>query len=380
MKFFAKQGKRRIEKEYWVYDITSISSYSETLSIVKSGHNKEHDRLPQINLALLFGEASGLPFYYRKLPGNIPDVKTLKTLIAEFDVLGYKKLNLVLDRGFYSKANIDSLYKNHQKFIVGIRLGLSYVKDILEDEREKLTLWSNRDCQFGVHGVCKSIEWDYVQERPYKGDELHEKRRAYLLLFYDPEKAAQDQVSMNDYLTGLKQDLLDGTRKDYRFKDYDKYFEVTDTPKRGRKVKPRDEAIREASRNYGYYALLSNEVKDPFEALSLYRSKDIVEKAFGNLKDRLNFRRLQVSSELSLNGKLFVEFIALIYLSYVKKKMQDAGLFASWTLQGLLDELDTIELFEAPGHSRSLAELTQKQCDLFTALDVQLPSLYISGT
>jgi len=70
----------------------------------------------------------------------------------------------------------------------------------------------------------------------------------------------------------------------------------------------------------GYFAWLSNEVKDPFEALSLYRSKDIVEKAFGNRKERLNFRRLPISSELSLNGKLFVEFIALIYLSYVKQK------------------------------------------------------------
>lgn len=34
-----------------------------------------------------------------------------------------------------------------------------------------------------------------------------------------------------------------------------------------------------------------NEVNNPFEALSLYRNKDIVEKAFGNLKERLNFRR-----------------------------------------------------------------------------------------
>lgn len=42
----------------------------------------------------------------------------------------------------------------------------------------------------------------------------------------------------------------------------------------------------EAARNYGYFALLSNEVQDLFEALSLYRSKDIVEKGFGNLKER----------------------------------------------------------------------------------------------
>ena len=131
----------------------------------------------------------------------------------------------------------------------------------------------------------------------------------------------------------------------------------------------------EAARNYGYFALLSNEVQDPFEALSLYRSKDIVEKGFGNLKERLNFRRMQVSSELSLNGKLFVEFVALIYLSYVKKKMQDAKLFDKWTLQSLLDELDVIELFEAPEHGRVLGEITNKQIDIYEALGVPIPSL-----
>lgn len=30
------------------------------------------------------------------------------------------------------------------------------------------------------------------------------------------------------------------------------------------------------------------------------------------------------------------------------KKMQDAGLFEKWTLQGLLDELDTIEKSKSP--------------------------------
>jgi transposase len=135
------------------------------------------------------------------------------------------------------------------------------------------------------------------------------------------------------------------------------------------------DAMKQAARNFGYFALLSNEVKDSFEALSLYRSKDIVEKGFGNLKDRLNFRRMQVSSELSLNGKLFVEFVALIYLSYVKKKMQDAGLFEKWTLQGLLDELDTIERFESPDHGRLLGEVTKKQKEIYRALGVEPPSL-----
>jgi transposase len=78
MIFFQKQGQRRMENEFWAFDVTSISSFSSTLNQVKKGRNKEHDRLPQINLALLFGEKSGLSFYYRKLPGNITDVKTVR--------------------------------------------------------------------------------------------------------------------------------------------------------------------------------------------------------------------------------------------------------------------------------------------------------------
>jgi len=380
MEFFARQGRRRIEKEYWAFDITTLSSYSEVLKQVKNGKSKEHDRLPQINLALLFGEQSGLPFYYRKLPGNITDVKTVKQLMHEFNVMGYKKVNVILDRGFYSKSNIDALFKNHQKFVIGVKLSLKYVKTALEEERENLKRWSTLQTQFGAYGICKTIEWEYEQERPYKGDIIQEKRRAYLLLFYNPEKAAnnpekaaRDLVESNEYLTKLHNDLASGDLKDYRAKDYDKYFYVRETPKRGRKIEAIEDAIDERSRNHGFFALLSNEVKDPYETLSLYRSKEIVEKAFGNLKERLNFRRMQVSSELSLNGKLFVEFIALIYLSYVKKAMLDAKLFDRWTIQGLLDELDTIELFEAPGHGRVLGEVTDKQVKLYQALGVDPP-------
>jgi transposase len=128
MSFFRKQGLRRIEKEYWAFDITTISSYSETLKQVKDGYNKENDRLPQINLALLFGERTGLPFYYRKLPGNISDVKTVRQLMHEFDVMGCRKVSVILGRGFYGKNNIDLLYKNRQKFVIGAKQPLKYVR------------------------------------------------------------------------------------------------------------------------------------------------------------------------------------------------------------------------------------------------------------
>jgi hypothetical protein len=65
-RYFTLQGKRNKEQKYWFYDFTSISSYSNSLTQVWYGCNKDHEHLEQINLAVLYGEQSRLPFYYRK--------------------------------------------------------------------------------------------------------------------------------------------------------------------------------------------------------------------------------------------------------------------------------------------------------------------------
>jgi transposase len=119
---------------------------------------------------------------------------------------------------------------------------------------------------------------------------------------------------------------------------------------------------------------LSNEIKEAQEALEIYRNKDLVEKAFDNLKERLNLRRLAVSSEQSLDGKLFVQFIALIYLSYITRKMQENKLFKNHTLQDILDEFDIIECFEVPGQRLQVGETTKRQMELYTTFGVVPPS------
>ena len=155
---------------------------------------------------------------------------------------------------------------------------------------------------------------------------------------------------------------------------YRKYFETKTTPKRGTKTTVKEEEVAKTKRYFGFFALVSNETMDAITALELYRNKDLVEKAFGNLKERLNMRRTLVSSEQSLEGKLFVEFIALIYLSYIKKQMQDTNLFKDYTLSTALDKLDVIECFESPGQKLRVGELLEKQKDIYTALGVDPPA------
>ena len=142
---------------------------------------------------------------------------------------------------------------------------------------------------------------------------------------------------------------------------------------RGLRVEPRTDAMEEAKECYGFFAFLSNDIKDPLVALRTYRNRDVIEKAFGNVKDRLNCRRTLVSSEASLEGKLFVEFVALIYLSYIRKMMQDKGLFTKYTLQGLLDQLDVIEEFESPGKAPYIGEILEKQRQIYLDMEVDPP-------
>jgi len=373
-RFFNLQGKRRLENEYWAYDTTSISSYSESLKQVKYGHNKESDPLAQINLALLFGQTSGLPFYYRKLAGNISDVTTLKNMLADLSRLELGRVKLVMDRGFYSEENVNALYQNHLKFLMATKVSLKYVQQELSKVRDGFRTRANYNSDYQLHCRTKTIDWNYSQERPYKGDVIQDKRRMYMHIYFSGEKALEHETRFNSMLDMLEDELVSGKRRPEHEKQYAKYFDIVTTPVRGTKVVPRQEAIAQAEKDYGFFVLISNEIKDPILALETYRNKDLVEKAFGNLKERLNLRRTAVSSESSLEGKLFVQFIALIYLSYIKQQMAKKKLFKDYTLQELLDELDVIEVFESPGSAPRVGEVTKKQAGLYSVLGVDAPS------
>ena len=372
--FFRLQGKRRMENEFWAYDITSVSSYSECLGQVQYGKNKEDDRLPQLNLALVFGETSGLPFYYRKLAGNIPDVKTVKTLLAELDILGYSQVKLVMDRGFYSEDNVNALFKERVKFLIAGRMSLSFIQRNLEPLYEQFRSFEHFNDTYELYCRTVKSEWTCRRYRPYKGDTVSESRRIYVHYYYNIDKAAEEEKAFDRRLIALKGELESGKRVSAHESRYRRFFEIKTTPKRGVKVTIKAEAVAREKRWFGFFALLTNEAMDAVTALELYRNKDLVEKAFGNLKERLNMRRTLVSSEQSLEGKLFVEFVALIYLSYIKKRMQDSGLFKEYTLQSALDKLDVIECFESPRQKPVVGEILEKQRDIYTALDVPPPS------
>jgi len=62
---------------------------------------------------------------------QIPEMKTIRELLRELDVLGYENIKLVMDRGYYSAYNINALYKGHLKFICGASTSLGFAKEFI---------------------------------------------------------------------------------------------------------------------------------------------------------------------------------------------------------------------------------------------------------
>jgi transposase len=138
-------------------------------------------------------------------------------------------------------------------------------------------------------------------------------------------------------------------------------------------VVAKDDVIKEKRRYFGFFVLLSDIEEETWEALYIYRRKDLAEKGFNNIKDILNCRRTLVSSERSLDGKLFVMFIALIYLSYINKQMKIKKMYKDYTLNKLLDKLDIIECFEYEVGKLRVGEILDKQKKIYEDMEVKVP-------
>ena len=375
LEFFRKQSRRRQEKEYLAYDTTSVSSYSEYIKAVRYGKNKDNDGLPQVNMALVFGEESCMPVYYRILPGNITDVMTIRKLIKDIDFLEIDKLKLVLDRGFYSANNVNALYKGHHKFLLAVKINNGFISGLLERAKAEMHDFAHYDIDQEVYQWESMEEWPYVQKDRYGNIALKEGRRIYVHIYYNGQRAEDEKMRFNKLLALSEAALRNGSElTEAQASLSEKYFIVKKTPKRGIQIHYKNEEIQKHMSQFGYFALLSNEIKSPSEALEIYRKKDMVEKAFDNLKERLGMKRTTVFSDQTLSGKFFLQFLSLIYISYVHKCMRDNHLYRNYTMQSLFDSLDVIERYDYDNLRFHCSEITQKQIDTYSFFAAVPPS------
>ena len=360
--FFKKWADKRLEEECLAYDITSVSSYSTLNSMVRYGYNRDGETLPQINLAMLFGEKTRLPVYYKSLPGSINDVSTLSNFLKTASFLNMGKLRLVMDKGFYSHKNVDEMFEKSMRFTLAVPFSCKFANEQVDRVRDTIMDHQNFIKISDQNLFCTSSlsKWG--------------KKRVYIHVFYNAASAMADYESFLNKMVQWEEEIRNDKLIESHQQYYDTYFIIKETPKRGKQITYNQQAIDAYKKNTaGYLVLLTNDIKDPIEAIKVYRNKDVVEKSFDNLKNSLDMKRLRVHLKESMRGRLFIQFIALILISYIHRVMSEKDLFKNDSMPELLEELDLLNTVQFSGrYGRVTSELTKKQKKFFAAFDVNL--------
>lgn len=362
--FFKEWIKIRTESEYFALDITSVSSYSSQNQYVRYGYNRDGENLPQINMCLLLGEKSGIPIYYESLNGSIKDVSALENILKMMGWLNANRLHTVMDRGFYSEKNIDSMYNRHIRFTVGVPFTTKWARELVANVRENIENFKH------YHKVGSYSIFADTDTTVWKG------HRCYRHVYYDSRKAAAEYADFLDKVDKWRAELEEGRQVHENQVYYERYFVVKQTPKRGLRVIPRDDEILSFKQNNaGFFVLLSNDIKDPIRALKVYRDKDAVEKGFDNLKNALDLNRLRIHSAEAMQGRLFIQFIAQILVAAIRNSMTLLKLDEKHTFPELINELKAIYSVRLDGHRKSIfTNLSKTQNNIFSAFDIKIDS------
>jgi len=360
--FFKLWGKQVCENDFLCYDITSVSSCSELNEFVRWGYNRDGEKLPRVNLAMVYGQKSRLPVTYRLLPGSIADVKSLSGLLDEFGKLEFPSLHPVMDKGFYSQENIDRLAETGRNFTIAVPSRPKWVREEID---------RFRDGMYGPEGYRKvGDEVLHVHTRMLSRGK--EKRRCRAQLYFNSLKAAEDYDKFTLELPRYREELERERPVPEHEEAYRRFFVCKRTPRRGLKVSDNNEAIETYRNDYaGFFVLLTTKFKDPLEALRVRREKDVVEKCFDDLKNGLDMKRLRVHLSGRMKSRMFIQFVSLILTSRIRKTVQEKLPSSNYTPGSMLLELESLTTIRYTGkYKNRLVEATKSQREILAAFGI----------
>ena len=364
--FYRSWCSLRSESEYLALDITSTSSYSQLIDSVEWGYNRDGENLPQINLCLLMGHESGYPVYQSVYGGSLKDVTTLQATISALRaVAGEKPVIVVMDKGFFSRKNINAMLEEKRRigFVISLPFTSKFAKDMVEGEKEGIDTLSKTivNGKESLRAVTKRCAWD-------------DGHNVYAHVYYNARKALGLREDLYAYVATLRDRAEAQPEKHADDPEYEKYLDIR-RPKKARgkyTIKLREDVVEAELRTAGWMVVVSNCVQDAKEAIRAYREKDVVEKGFLRLKNSLDLGRLRVHSETSMQNKVFVGFVSLILMSAIHKVMVDKTLYGKMTMRKLVLTLSKLKLQMVNG-VRILFPVTKEQRSIYEAFDIQEP-------
>ena len=378
---------------YLAIDSTSISTYSEHTDIAAMGHNKDGDDLPQVNVALLVDQATGVPVYCRLLDGSVPDVSTLVNFFRDACRLDLDDFHLVADRGYYSQKNVSLMLGAGANFVVGSKVGLNFVLSVLKMADDRM--WRH-----DRHRMIRTEKGRLLQTFTQRLDWVFptplgssDTAPVYVHLYADNEEGMKKTNAFLDHLNELEdrekryeadnRNRKKGGREntDNRLTDEERR-ELDRFTTRNEKGERQDNwsAIHEKTRNMGVFCIITNDIADPAKAREMYGDRDSVELAFRDLKCELNGDRPKTHRTETLLGKMFVQFIALSIRSVMRYRLrclseEKRKLLRHNSLKRAIASLKALHVIDFGGGLKRLQEVTRTQRVYCELLGVDPPHL-----
>ena len=104
------------------------------------GKSKTKEKHPIINTALFVDEKTNISIYYEHFEGSVLDKSQTPYTLEKCKNLGYEKLFLMMDRGYYSFKNLDKMDNHGFGFVVMIPDTVGIIESLINLYRNKIKL------------------------------------------------------------------------------------------------------------------------------------------------------------------------------------------------------------------------------------------------
>ena len=172
------------EKIYISYDSTNKNCQAGDIRLAEYGHAKEDKGLPILNYSVAYDTSNREPLFYEEYAGSIVDVTQLQYMLGKAEGYGYRKVGFILDRGYFSRENIEYMDRCGYDFVIMVKGMASLVNELVL--KVKGSFENDRDCNIRKYGVYGTT----VKGNLYYTDK---KERFFHIYYNDGKKASEHE-------------------------------------------------------------------------------------------------------------------------------------------------------------------------------------------
>lgn len=380
MSFLKCRAARVGKDELCAVDSTSRSAYGSSLTDIRWGKNKDKLPLRQTVEMVVYTLTSHMPIYYRTYPGNIPDSRSVETMLKDLDDAGFPRVILVTDRGYESIQNLERYILRGQPMIMCVKTGQKMVLD----EIEKFGDFSGRPEGLEIDTASRIYykQYDMEYDVAGKGGAVIKAEKLKLNLCFDAAQRAE-QLTDLDIAIKMQQSSLQEIMANKEKLDDERtvrrnynYFIVERNGDDTIKSFARDEkSIAKAKKTAGFHALVSLKLDmDPMKISESYSLRDEQEKYYQQMKSTQGCNRQGNWSEEGKTGRLLILFVSMILSSYVRYIWKSTDLKKQFSSSlDILDEMRSIRCIEHKGKAKFITPFVGKQVDIAQTFHFEIP-------